>query len=272
VKVTKRYSNNLTAISSFTWQKELEYGVSAANNPYNKAVNKTISSSSQPLVLSIGISYRVPALGPNRVVRSLVQDWTIGSFMKYASGFPIMSPIAQNNLNLLLFGNSSASQSGTTSATNASGTFANRVPGQPLFTKNLNCHCVDPNKEFVLNPAAWSDPAQGTFGTSAAYYSDYRFQRHPSEQIGIGRLFRIREGMSLEVRFEFFNALNRLQMADPEFGNAIATPRRDPVTQRPISGFGYINSQSPGNASVLDNPTNLGGNPRQGQLLVRLAF
>jgi hypothetical protein len=271
VKVTKRYSHNLTAISSFTWQKELEYGLSTPNNYYNKAVNKTISSASQPLVLSLGISYRVPAVGSNRVLRTVIRDWTIGSFFKYASGTPILAPIAQNNLNLLLFGGSSATQAGTTSGSNASGTFMNRVPGQPLFLKNLNCHCIDPNKEFVLNPAAWSSPADGTFGTAAAYYNDYRFQRHPSEQIGGGRLFRIREGMTLEVRVEFFNVFNRLPMADPTYSNAIATQARNSAGV-PISGFGYINSQSAGNASVLDNRTDLGGNPRQGQLLMRFSF
>ena len=29
-------------------------------------------------------------------------------------------------------------------------------------------------KQLVLNPAAWTDPAPGTWGTSAPYYSDYR--------------------------------------------------------------------------------------------------
>ena len=51
----------------------------------------------------------------------------------------------------------------------------NRVPGQPLFTENLNCHCFDPSKTFVLNPAAWVNPPAGQYGTAAAYYSDYRF-------------------------------------------------------------------------------------------------
>jgi hypothetical protein len=200
-----------------------------------------------------------------------VRDWTIGTFFKYASGFPILAPSAQNNLQNLLFGNSTATQSGTTSASSTSGTFANRVPGQPLFLKDLNCHCIDPNKDFVLNPAAWSDPAPGAFGTSAAYYNDYRFQRHPAEQIGIGRLFAIREGMSLEIRAEFFNAFNRAQMADPSFSNALATQARN-AKGTPTSGFGYINSQSPGNASIIDNQTGLGGIPREGQLLVRFKF
>ena len=57
------------------------------------------------------------------------------------------------------------------------------VPGQPLFLKDLNSHSVDPNKEFVLNPKAWSGPAPGEWGHSAVYYSDYRTQRRPSGQI-----------------------------------------------------------------------------------------
>ena len=32
----------------------------------------------------------------------------------------------------------------------------NRVEGQPLFVQDPNCHCIDPRKDFVLNPAAWS--------------------------------------------------------------------------------------------------------------------
>jgi hypothetical protein len=271
-KVTKRYSHGLTASVSFTWQRELEYGIGVVNNVYNQRVNKQISSFSQPLVLAIGLSYTSSPMTKNGFVRRVTRDWTIGSFLHYASGFPILVPIAQNNLNLLLFGNSSATQSGTTSASSASGTFANRVAGQPLFIKSLNCHCIDPNKDFVLNPAAWTDPAAGTFGTSAAYYNDYRFQRHPGEQIGIGRLFPLhREGMSVEVRFEFFNMFNRAQMADPTFSNALATQNRNGAGV-PTSGFGYINSQSPGDASIIDNQTGLGGNPREGQLLVRFKF
>jgi hypothetical protein len=201
----------------------------------------------------------------------VVRNWTIGAFFKDASGFPILSPIGQNNLNLLLFQSSSAPQSGTTNGSSASGTFANRVPGVPLFQKDLNCHCVDPNKDLVLNPAAWTDPAPGTFGTAAAYYNDYRFQRHPAEQIGVGRIFQLREKKSVEVRFEFFNVFNRLQMADPVFNNALATPRTNSAGAL-IAGFGWINALSPGNASVIDNRTDLGGNPRQGQLLLRFRF
>lgn len=33
----------------------------------------------------------------------------------------------------------------------------------------MNCHCFDPSKTFVLNPAAWSEPGPLQFGTAAAY-------------------------------------------------------------------------------------------------------
>jgi hypothetical protein len=67
----------------------------------------------------------------------------------------------------------------------------------------------------VLNPAAWATPAPGTFGTSAAYYNDYRAQRHPTENFNFGRQFRIRETMSLSVRAEFVNIFNRTVLPAP---------------------------------------------------------
>ena len=80
----------------------------------------------------------------NKIAVVAVRDWTYGVFLEYASGSAAAVPSAQSNLNSHLF----------------QGTFANRVPGQPLFTVDLNCHCYDPKKTFVLNPNAWVDPSQ----------------------------------------------------------------------------------------------------------------
>jgi hypothetical protein len=272
MKLTKRYSHGLQLVGSFTWAKELEYGINVPNNVYNVQVNRTISAYSQPLTISTGFNYQAPALHMNRVVRSVLRDWTVGGFLSYSSGLPIESPIGQNNLQQLLFqSNNTSISSGQNSSTSSSGTFMNRVAGQPLFLKDLNCHCIDPNKDFVLNPAAWSNPAPGQFGTAAAYYNDYRYQRHPVEQLSFGRLFRIREQMSLQLRVEFFNAFNRANMADPISVNALATQSRN-LAGVPTAGFGYINALSLGNGSTLNNNTGLGGNPRQGQLLLRFQF
>src|SRR5260221_7331316 len=99
----------------------------------------------------------------------------------------IYGPAANNQLSTVLF----------------RGTFANRVPGVSLFTQDFNCHCFDPNTSFVLNPAAWTNPAAGQFGTSAAYYGDYAYQRRPIENLNLGRTVRIGERVSFNVRAEF---------------------------------------------------------------------
>jgi hypothetical protein len=156
---------------------------------------------------------------------------------------PIKVPTAQNQLSSLLFRS----------------TFANRVPGEPLFAVDLNCHCYDPSTTFVLNPKAWVDPAEGQFGNSAAFYNDYRYQRRPSEAVSVGRVFRLKEGVSLSVRADFQNIFNRLVIANPTSTNAKATQVVSPTTGRPSSGFGYIN-------------TGTGAAPRNGILVARIQF
>ena len=138
-------------------------------------------------------------------------------------------------------------------------TFANRVPGQPLFTHNLNCHCFDPNTTFVLNPAAWTDPPPGTFSSSAAYYSDYRQQRRPVENANLGRTFRIRERASLKIRAEFTNVFNRTEVNNPTSTNAGATQVRNSAGKA-TAGFGWINT------------TSVASPPRAGTLIARFQF
>ena len=90
----------------------------------------------------------------------------------------------------------------------------------PLFTKDPNCHCIDPNRDFVLNPAAWTQPAAGQWGTAAAYYNDYRWSRRPDEQASLGRIFRFKERMSFQIRAEFFNIFNRTFLNTPTSTNS----------------------------------------------------
>ncbi|MCU1326192.1 MAG: hypothetical protein JWN34_1562 [Bryobacterales bacterium] len=244
-KVNKRFSHGFDGTVSFSWQKESSLGLDAVNDAYNREQNKYVSAFSQPLVLAIGFNYESPAVTNNRLVRAVARGWTFSGIGRYSSGLPIQSPNAQNNLKTLLLRVNGLS-------------FATRVPGVDPFLKNLNCHCVDPNKELVLNPAAWTDPAPGQFGTAAAYYNDYRQQRRPSEQVGFGRIFHLRESMSLQLRAEFFNVFNRTQMNNPTSNNAKqATVSNGGI---PSAGFGFINS------------TSLASAPRSGQLIARFRF
>jgi Carboxypeptidase regulatory-like domain/TonB dependent receptor len=252
MKLTKRLSHGLDLLTTFVWQKELDTteGSSAGgpptafvNNVFNRSLQKTFSSLSQPLALVVAFNYHTPAWGSNHWVRSALGDWTIGGILKYASGLPIPIPVAQNNLSSILFQN----------------TYVNRVSGQPLFLKDLNCHCIDPNKDLVLNAADWAQPVAGQFGVSNPFFNDYRYARTPSEQISLGRIFRIREGLRFQIRAEFFNVFNRTYMNQPSSTNALQTRTFNSLGLT-TGGFGYIN---PG--SVL-NP------PRSGQIVARFQF
>jgi len=250
----------MTAI--FTWQKQLTQGADinptatttggVVNDVFNRPINKYLSQFDQPFVFNTSINYIVPtfkfgdAFG-GKTLSWVARDWTFGAFLQYASGLPIQAPAAQNSLNNVLF----------------RGTFANRLPDQPLFLQDLNCHCFDPNHDFVLNPKAWTDPAKGQFGTSAAYYSDYRQQRRPSENFSFGRTFRVSERVSFNIRAEFTNVLNRTEMNSPTSTNALATPTRQIATDpnsKTTAGFGWINTAS------------LAKDPRSGVIVGRLTF
>jgi hypothetical protein len=108
---------------------------------------------------------------------------------------------------------------------------------------NPNCGCFDPQKTLVLNPAAWTDAAPGTFGTSAPYYNNYRWQRQPSESLSIGRIFRIREQMALQIRMDFQNPFNRVFLTPPSvggpFGVNTATAGATSANGTYTSGYGF---------------------------------
>ena len=129
----------------------------------------------------------------------------------------------------------------------------------------------------MLNPAAWTDAAPGQFGASAPYYSDFRWQRQPSESMGIGRIFRIKEAYTIQLRAEFTNIFNRMFYAVPSDGagflglNNPATPVGKSNSYGNLSGllssgFGYVNWFNGGVGSQE------GPQPRSGKIVLRFTF
>ena len=257
-KVTQRVWHGLEAAYAFTWAKEMQLGTEAntINDVFNRSQNKTISGFSRPLVSVISVNYRVPAPHGNKIVSLAVRDWAFGTLLTYASGTPILAPTSTNNLSTLLF----------------RGTYYSRVPGAPLFLKDLNCHCIDPTTDLVLNKDAWSNPTDGQWGMANAYYNDYRYQRRPSESMSVGRVFSFKERMRFTVRMNFTNVLNRLEMPNPS-GSPSSAPTTGNVSGVPgcvgptnnkcvTGGFGFINPA--GGATFVP--------ARQGTLEMRLSF
>jgi hypothetical protein len=261
LRVIKRISHGLEMSYNFTWSKSQSNGIEAVQNDiFNRGTNKFLSGLDRPLVSNINITYTAPTAPwvHNKILKYALADWTTGALLTYASGALILAPASTNSLNTSYF--------------LPTASYLNRVPGVPLFLQDENCHCFDPTKTLVLNPAAWTASAPGTYGTSAAYYNDYRYQRHPTENFNIGRTFRIRESMSLSVRAEFVNIFNRTVLPNPSSttpltaatcfvsGTSGATGTSCSSGQTYASGFGFIQT------------ANIPGGVRTGQIVARFRF
>jgi Carboxypeptidase regulatory-like domain/TonB dependent receptor len=267
-KATKRVSHGIEFQSSFTWSKSFAEGTEgdvstlspvtpATNDVFNHAQNRYLSGLDQPFLFVFAGTYTTPrtagsGLLGNKFVGWLASNWQVSAVLRYSSGLPIMSPTATNGLAQLLF-----RQTGAVGTTG--GTYMDRVPGVPLYTVDINCHCYNPNTTFVLNPAAWVNPGPGQWGTAAAYYDNYRYQRRPAENMSLGRIFRIKERANLQIRAEFTNIFNRTEPNNPYVSNALL-PQTTNSAGQTTSGFGYINT------GTVFSP------PRQGQLVARFQF
>ena len=259
VKVTKRFGNGLSGGLGYSWSKDL--GTVSSTGTYTAAIpiqDPTLPPKSQKSYLAIDLpqmvnfyfNYEVPRLGfaHSGWKAALFAGWTIDGIFHYQSGFPMQTPGSTSTL---------------TSVTFADGVWANRVPGQKLFLHSLNDHNVDPRTTFFLNPAAWANPTLGTYATSKPYYGDFRGPRYPSEQLGFGKNFYIKEGVKFSLRADFFNVFNRWAYPGLNMGSPFATPQYGgdgSIT----NGFGYLG----------DSISGAGGNfaPRSGSIVARIQF
>jgi hypothetical protein len=232
----------------------------------NRGLAKGLSNLDQPLVTRLGVTYTVPKFGP-KAVSYVTRDWMFNGFIYYASGTPLAAPTA----------NTTGYATGLSQATIAAVTFQSATPqvrtGQPLYLKDLNCHCFDPNNTFVLNPAAWTNPAPGQFGNQT-YYGDFRGERRPVENFAFGRQFRIRERMALNIRAEFTNIFNRAYLNNPAIGGIGVSPQTAPVCKLPTGGNGSCSQ--PGLQIVSGfgsiNTATTAYPPRTGQLVAQFTF
>ena len=152
-KVTKRFSHGLELTSSFTWQKELDT-LKASTTFSTGRIRRAFPLRRSLSTFVTASTMKCPGsheqAGPGRV-QQLDLGWNSPLFERHAHRRPNLEqqprqPAVPQNTRM------------------------NRVSGQPLFlVSDLNCKCFDPGRTFVLNPQAWSDPADGQWGFSSLH-------------------------------------------------------------------------------------------------------
>lgn len=267
-KVTKRLSRGLQAAGSFTWSKAL---VSTREDFWNPASSsKTLQSTDQPFLFNANILYVVPDLlkGHNKALSLATRDWQFGAFLQYGSGFLLTPPSVTNGF-----------LNPVTGANLVGGAnYMIRKPGVPLYNKDPNCGCLNPYYDQILNPAAWVNPPNGSWGNNALW-GDFRGQRKPMESFNIARNFRITERVNLQLRAEFVNIFNRTYLGYPSTTNPLAKPSTNPQGLY-NGGFGIINDtvqpnavpSSPATVNGACSGLALCGQPRTGTIVARITF
>ena len=260
ITLQKRLSNGLSGGVGYSWSKNL--GTITSTGTFTVAMpvqdpslppksQKSYVAIDQPQMLNFYFNYEVPrfSFSQSGWKRLLLSGWTTDGIFHYQSGFPIQTPNSTSTLTSVTFGN---------------GVWANRVPGQKLFLHSLNSHGGDPRTTFFLNPAAWANPAAGTYATSKPFYGDYRNARQPSEQLGFGKVFPLKERLKFSLRADFFNVFNRWVYPNLQnTGNPFQAAQYGGDGSI-VNGFGYLG----------DSISGAGGNyaPRSGEFVARIEF
>ena len=233
--ITQRFSYGLTLNGNFTWSKNLD--LMSSPDIFNRSVGKNISLNDLPYQFRLSAQYSTP-----KQAFFLFRDWSVGWFLQYQSAPLLIEPSA----NAGAFPISGWLGRGPGPA--------ERVAGQPLFTTNwvdlngvphtdeldINCHCYDPTKTVVLNPLAFTGTPNGQWASNFSHIRDFRGIRYPTENANLGRSFRIKERVTINIRVEFANVLNRLRLPQPSTASLTASPIKSSLTGLYTTGYGTI--------------------------------
>ncbi len=237
IKATKRLSHHLQAGGAYTWGQGFTRPV--RQDFFNPKSAAWELQQIPPQVLTFNATYTVPkAQFFPKFVNAFTNDWQIGWFSTYQSGAFLAPPLSPT-LNFLPSEDV-------------------RVAGQPLYSvSNINdIHSYSTLSQTVLNPNAWQAcPSNATcavaglvpgfFGPAAGatvFYKDFRAPRTPVENANLGRNFRIKERMNLQIRGEFVNIFNRTLLPPPSTSNPQNPVAHGGAQGQLTSGFGVINT------------------------------
>jgi hypothetical protein len=276
LNVTQRFSHGVSFNMNYNYSKSQD--IMSAIDPFNRAAGKDLGGFDLPHQFRFTAQYVVPQLRSsgmafvsNPVVSQILSDWGIGAYLNYQSGGVIGRPSSNGTTPIsqfLGYGPGSAQLK-----TDGNGNYMNPFSvdwtdydgNRRTDPLDLNCHCFDPTKTVVLNPDAWENIPNGQFAAQQSTLRFYRGQRQPEENVNFSRNFRFKERVTLNVRVEFNNILNRTRLPNPRTNGNFANP---PTVFGSSSANAGLYSNGYGTMNVL-NGTN---GQRTGTFVGRITF
>ena len=254
VQAQKRFSGGLSFLVAYTLSKTMsntDTGFSTFNygseNKFNQKSEWSIAGNDQTHLLAISGVYELP-IGPGKkflnkgghLAKNIVGGWQLSGVFQYASGTPQTVYSSQGDATNDPF------QNGFNRAN-----FDRSVPLK-----------VDYNNYYkglpIFNTAAFSDAGFAP-GNEPRVISQLRNPFNANENIGLSKHFFFGERVTAELRIEFFNVLNRMQVCG--IGQGLDNNVNDGSGH-----FGLINPTGSGNGTCQANT------PRQGQGFFKVSF
>ena len=233
--LTKRFSHGLSATGGYTYSKNLQ--LTAYPDVFNPTTGKDLVAANPPRQLRISFEYQVPRYKgtlpvlKNKLVSYALGDWALSSALYYQTG-AYLGRTSAGSTNAISRWLGRGPGVGGQLKKNADGSYMN--PWSVDWTDlsgnhhtdplDINCHCFDPNKTVVINPAAWDIIPDATWTSDTSTYSFFRAARRPSEAMNFARNFRIKEKYTFQIRMEFQNIFNRAILPLPNMAFSPVNP------------------------------------------------
>ncbi len=211
----KRMSYGLSAQINYAWSKSLDTGTGSGHgstidiyqNAYSPAANYGRSDFNAANTLVGQIVYELPfGKGRQFALRGpadqVAGGWRVSSLFQWHGGTPF-TPVIQNSV-------ANGVDPGLSPSTNESYTnnylYPERVGNPKESSPSVH--------GLWFNPAAYANPAYGTFGNSGR--NDLIGPGFANVDISIAKEFPIREAIKLEIKADMSNAFNHTNYANPD--------------------------------------------------------
>lgn len=255
VQFRRRLSGGFQALASYSWAHSIDtgsYGAYSDGSFANVNVNKGDSDFDIRNTFSAALTYQVPAIGKNLVMKAILGGWSTENILQVRSAPPVsvvdgaFAALARQNSALVIR--------------------PDIVSGQPLYVYGRQY----PGGK-ALNPNAFADPPVDT--TTGLPLRQGTLRRNALRAFGltqwdfaIHRDFPVREVLKLQFRAEMFNVLNHPNFAPYNSTFGIQDPYFGQSTQ--MFGQGLTTFAGAGSLSSLYQ---IGG-PRSVQVALKLFY
>ena len=199
-RVEKRFHAGLYVMSNFTWDKSLDVGTFGPQNQFNFASNYGNSDATRPWAWISAFNWELPfgrgrmfANGMSRAADAVVGGWALSGIVNLEAG-QYFTPTL-----------SDASSLNSTIALRPDRIGSGRVS--------------NPDRFKWFNPADFVTPAPFVYGNSGRNILEG--PGFDSLDLSLAKAFAITERVHLEFKWDAFNALNHVNLANP---NASISP------------------------------------------------